>query len=78
MKLGICHMLLGIINGKHATVKCYKMMGTLFSNYKGYFRLVLLTICDASYSFIYSICCGVYGSGNDFCILSNGEVGHNK
>ena len=42
---------IGSINGKHIRIQCPPDTGTLFHNYKGFFSLVLLAICNANYCF---------------------------
>ena len=44
---------IGAINGKHVATKCPKLPGTQCFNYKGFFGVVLLAICDAKYCFAY-------------------------
>ena len=47
---------------------------TPYYNYKGYFSIVLLAICDANYCFtLFDI--GSYGSNNDSGVLANSEMG---
>ena len=42
----------GFIDGKHIEMECLKSSGTLYyNNYKGFFSMILLAICDANYSF---------------------------
>lgn len=51
-----------------------KNTGTLYYNYKGFFSIVLLAICDANYCFtMFDL--GQYGSNNDSGVLSHSEMG---
>ena len=65
---------IGCIDGKHIRIECPKLTGTLFHNYKGFFSIVLLVICDASYCFtLFDL--GQYGSNNDSGVLANSQMG---
>ena len=49
--------------------------GTLYHNYKGFFSLVLLAICDARYCFtLFDV--GQYGSNNNCSVLNNLGTGN--
>ena len=65
---------LGAIVGKHIRIKCPKITETLYHNYKGFFSLVLLAVCNADYSFTlfdYSS----YESNNGCGVLLNSLMG---
>lgn len=65
---------IGCIDVKHIRVECLKLSGTLYYNYKGFYSIVLMAVCDAN-------CCFTlfdlwqYGSNNDSCILVNSAMG---
>lgn len=61
---------LGAIDGKHITMQCPLKSGSLYYNYKGYFSIVLLALCDAHYTFTF-IDIGAYGSCNDSSIFNS-------
>ena len=64
---------LGALDGKHVRIQAPNHSGSLFHNYKGYFSMVLMAICDARYNFIYASV-GDFGSNNDCIALANTEV----
>ena len=65
---------LGCIDGKHIRVECPKFSGTLYYNYKGFYSIVLMAVCDANYCFtMFDL--GQYGSNNDSGILANSAMG---
>ena len=65
---------IGAIDGKHIRIECPKKSGTLYYNYKGFYSLVLLAVCDANYCFtLFDV--GAYGSNNDSGVLANSEMG---
>ena len=65
---------LGANDGKHIAMQCPLKSGSLYYNYKGFFRIVLLAVCDAHYSFTY-VDIGSYGCNNDSSVLNNCELG---
>ena len=65
---------IGAIDGKHIRIQCPTFTGTQYYNYRGFFSLVLMAICDADYCFtMFDI--GQFGSNNDSGVLANSSVG---
>ena len=65
---------IGAIDGKHIAIDCQKGSGTQDCNYKGFYSIVLLAVCDAKYNFT-TVDVGAYGSNNDSGVLLNSEMG---
>lgn len=65
---------IGAIDGKHIRIDCPNKTGTNYHNYKGFFSMVLMAICDARYNFtLFDV--GQFGSNNDSGILNDSEMG---
>ncbi|XP_039748215.1 protein ALP1-like [Pararge aegeria] len=61
---------IGAIDGKHIRVIKPVDSGSLYHNYKHYFSIVLLALCDANYCFTY-VDIGAYGKSSDSAIFKN-------
>lgn len=66
---------IGAIDGKHVSVKCPPLSGSLYYNYKHFFSLVLMALVDSNYKFIY-VNIGAHGSGSDGGVFATTEL-HN-
>ena len=67
-------LVIGAIDGKYIRIECPKKSGTLFYNYKGFYSIVLMAVCDARYCFTVFYL-GSYGSNNDSGILNQSVMG---
>ena len=66
--------ILGVIDGKHIRIECPKLTGTLYHNYKGFFSMVFLAVCDIDNCFtLFGF--GSNGSNNDCGMLLNSLMG---
>lgn len=61
---------IGALDGKHIRVIKPIKRGSLFMNYKHYFSIALLGICDSNYCFTY-IDVGAYGRNSDSAVFKD-------
>jgi len=64
---------IGSIDGKHVRIICPEHSGSLFSNYKKYYSIVLLAMCDSDYQFTY-INVGSCGTDSDSTIFKGSTL----
>ncbi len=64
---------IGAIYGKYVLIKCPKMSGLLFYNYKGFYSIILLTLVDGDYTFLW-VDVGQNRSSSDTQIFNHCEL----
>ncbi|XP_040209420.1 protein ALP1-like [Rana temporaria] len=64
----------GALDGKHVRIRKPSASGSLFYNYKKYFSIILMAICDASYKFL-AVDIGAYGQNNDSRVFKESNLG---
>ena len=65
---------LGALDGKHIAIMYPKGGGSPFYNYKKFFSVVLMAMCDARYTFT-MVDISRYGRDNDTAIFSESAFG---
>lgn len=64
---------IGAIDGKHIRIVNPTGGGSIFYNYKNFYSIVLLAMCDADYCFTY-VNIGTYGKSSDSTIFQNSTL----
>lgn len=62
--------IIGAIDGKHICVIKPANTGSLYYNYKHFFSINLLALCDSNYKFIY-VDTGAYGKCSDSSVFKD-------
>ena len=65
----------GCIDGKHVCIQAPINTGSLFYNYKKFFSIILLAVCDSKYQFT-MVDIGEAGRQSDAGVFSNSNIGY--
>ena len=72
----------GALDGKHVAIRKPKQSGSIYYNYKGFFSIVMLVLCDANYKAIWAHVgtpgsesdCGIYNDSPMFQGIQDGTI----
>lgn len=64
---------IGAVDGKHIRIIHPRNSGSLYWNFKHFFSIVLLAVCDANYLFVY-VDVGAYGKTADSTIWKDSSL----
>ena len=72
----------GALDGKHVAIRKPKQSGSIYYNYKGFFSIVILVLCDANYKAIWAHVgfpgsesdCGIYNDSPMFQGIQDGII----
>ena len=68
---------LGALDGKHIPIRCPRRGGSLYHNYKGFHSIVLLSLVDGDYKFLW-VDLGAAGSSSDAQIFKHSDLRYKK
>ena len=72
-KLWQFHNCVGAVDGKHVGIRAPAHSGTFYHNYKGFFSIILMAVCDARYRFLF-VDVGANGSCSDAGVFRDTNI----